>query len=134
MASEIDAITKALQTSWSIETSYGGMATVDNPARGQCVVSSLVLQDYFGGDLQRVRVSGSDVDEKHYFNVLDDGTHIDATGMQYDGMDIAYIAAPINLEGHKSIREKVLDDDTRRRYDVLSKRVKEYLEVNNAKA
>lgn len=115
----------ALECSWSPETSYGGMATQDNPARGQCVVSSLVLQDYMGGDLQKVKVTGDDIDETHYYNVLDDGTTIDVTARQYDGLAITKRQVPIDLRGRfANVREKLLaDDDTQRRYELLKKRV-----------
>lgn len=41
-----------LKKSWSAETSYSpGEWTSINPARGQCVISSLILQDCFGGNI-----------------------------------------------------------------------------------
>ena len=126
-AHSLQEITKALHASWAPETSYGGMATPKNPARGQCVVSSLVVQDFLGGELQRVRVEGDSVDEKHFFNVLDDGTRIDTTQSQYDRMKVQFTPLPIDLKGHATVRAKVLDDDTTRRYTLLRKRVDVYL-------
>lgn len=101
----------------------------DNPPRGQCVVSSLVVQDFFGGDLFRVKAQGDGVDEKHYFNVLDDGTVIDTTRMQYKSKQVSLTPAPVDLKGtYASIRDKVLDDqDTLRRYILLKERVVKYI-------
>ena len=74
-----------LQESWSATTSYESDEnwSPENPARGQCVVSSLVVQDYFGGDIVRYAVTGEGIDETHYFNVLEDGTVLDTTRSQY---------------------------------------------------
>lgn len=119
---QLDELTRALRDAWSAETGYGGIATTENPARGQCVVSSLVVQDFLGGELQRV--TGDNIDEKHYFNVLPDGTIVDTTGMQYGMMRVSFFSAPIDMEGYSSIREKVLDTDTKQRYELLSDRVR----------
>lgn len=127
---DITQITKALQESWCPETSvWGNDLPADNPARGQCVVSSLVIQDFFGGDLFRVKAVGEGIDEKHYYNVLDDGTFIDTTGVQYQSMPVSLTPAPIDLkEKYASIREKLLDDeDTNRRYERLRKLVISHL-------
>ena len=124
---DLQKITQALHASWSQETSYGGAATIENPARGQCVVSSLVIQDYLGGDLRRVRVRGGGIDEKHYFNVLNDGMIIDTTGSQYANMKVVFVPLPINRKDYVSVRDKLFDDDTRRRYELLRQRVDKYL-------
>lgn len=125
---EILNVIRALHDSWGVETSYDKLATPENMARGQCVVSSLIMQDYFGGDLRRMKVSGEGINETHYFNELADKTFIDTTGMQYDGMLVKFEAAPINLgEKYTSVREKLLNDDTRHRYLLLSDRVAKYL-------
>lgn len=123
-------LTRALQASWSSETSYDGN-TYDgtNPPRGQCVVSSLVIQDYFGGDLVRVAVTGEGIDEKHYFNRLDDGTIIDVTRHQYT-QPVTMTDSPVDLaaKGYDSNRQRLLaDDDTRLRYEILRDKVDKYL-------
>lgn len=130
MSVDLALITKALHESWSQKTSvWGDELPVDNRARGQCVVSSLVVQDFFGGDIYRVKAEGDGINEKHYFNVLDDGTMIDTTRQQYDNAIVSLTPAPVDLKGkYASIREKVLDDaDTKRRYELLRKRVDEYI-------
>lgn len=132
---KFEALVAALNESWSSETGYLGDATPkDNPARGQCVVSSLVIQDYFGGGLARVKVDGDGLDEKHYFNVLDDGTVIDATGKQYEGLDINLSTAPIDLEGkYADVRSKLLaDEDTLHRYEMLKSRVESVMSLKRS--
>jgi hypothetical protein len=56
----------------------------DNPARGQCGVTALLVQDLLGGDLvlgevlvDRVKVG------VHYWNRLPDGRDVDLTGDQF---------------------------------------------------
>ncbi|AHB42453.1 YunG [Candidatus Saccharibacteria bacterium RAAC3_TM7_1] len=114
---------KAMQDSWGPETSLAGdKLPSDNPARGQCVVSSLVVQDFLGGDIVRVHVTGDGIDENHYFNKLADGTAIDVTRKQYEDKPITLVDHPPDLEsnGYSSMRERCLaDDDTRRRYMLL---------------
>ena len=131
MKPDISHKTEALRASWSPETStWGEDLPVDNPARGQCAVSSLVVQDFLGGDLFRVRANGDGIDEKHYYNVLDDGTVIDTTREQYQGKVVSLTPAPVDLEGkYVSIREKVLDnEDTRKRYELLRQLVNDNLQ------
>lgn len=115
---------QALQASWASDTCFSADEwSADNPARGQCVVSSLVVQDYLGGDLRRYRVQLPDGEETHYCNVLPDGTVLDTTASQYTA-PITLQVTPVDLKGHTSVREKRLaDDETRRRYELLKQRV-----------
>lgn len=121
-------IVKALEASWEADTAYdAGEWATSNPARGQCVVSSLVVQDYLGGELLRYAVEGNDIRETHYFNQLKDGTIIDTTGKQYRS-PVNLRLKPIAFDGFSSIREKRLSDDsTRIRYNLLKDRVDSYL-------
>ena len=71
----IESLIQALQGSWSAKTCFEASEwSLDNPARGQCVASSLVIQEFLGGGLMRYRVTGRDFKETHYCNVLPDGT------------------------------------------------------------
>ena len=124
--------TKALQESWSATTSYESDENwwLENPARGQCVVSSLVVQDYFGGDIVRYAVTGDGVDETHYFNVLDGGTVLDTTRSQYKDKKVNMIEKPIDLakNNFSSVRERCLaDKETNYRYTLLQEKVKALL-------
>lgn len=79
--------------------------------------------------MRRVKVQGDGVDERHYFNVLDDGTVVDTTAVQYDHMSVTFVPVSVNLGvKYKSAREKLLDDsDTKHRYELLRGRVDRYL-------
>ena len=55
-----------------------------NPARGQCGVTALVLQDLLGGDLILGKVFEGGVQTGyHYWNRLPDGREIDLTAEQF---------------------------------------------------
>lgn len=119
-----------LQESWSATTSYESDEnwSPENPARGQCVVSSLVVQDYFGGDIVRYAVTGEGIDETHYFNVLEDGTVLDTTRSQYKDKQVSMAEKPIDLKknGFSSVRERCLaDKETKYRYGILATRVRD---------
>ena len=119
---DLTTLVKALQQSWKPETStWGPELPLDNPARGQCVVSSLIVQDFFGGDLVRVHAQGEGIDENHYFNRLVDGTIVDTTGQQYlHPVILSPNPVDLTVGGFSTIRERCLEDeDTQRRYRVL---------------
>ena len=124
MILELDRLLGALRKSWSQETAFDANDWLpENPARGQCVVSALVVQDYLGGDLQRFEVQGNGFFETHYVNLLD-GVVIDTTASQYSALSVTLTPTPTDLKGFASIREKRLaDNSTRERYELLGKRV-----------
>jgi hypothetical protein len=79
-----DDVVEAIRACWSEETSSSdGEWTIENPAKGQCDVSSFVAWDYLGGDLvlAKVFVDGEQV-EHHYWNRID-GFDLDLTREQY---------------------------------------------------
>jgi hypothetical protein len=127
----LERLIAALQSSWSADTCFDASEwSTDNPARGQCVVSSLVVQEYFGGELMRYRVRISDHEEMHYCNTLPDGTILDATGQQYK-TPVTLEILPIDLKGFANVREKRLaDEGTRKRYELFSRRVAEKLKTS----
>lgn len=125
---ELKDITEALEASWASDTAFRSEDwSMENPARGQCVISSLIVQDYLGGELARCTAESDALQETHYFNLLPDGTVIDTTKNQY-AHTVSLTPKPISFEGYTSIREKRLSDDsTRRRYELLKSRVESYL-------
>lgn len=124
----LEQVICALRQSWSNETTFCHSEwSRQNPARGQCVVSCLVLQDYFGGELRRYQVIGDGIEERHYRNELEGGVLIDTTASQYD-TSVQMTDLPILLGKFASIREKRLsDDDTRERYELLARKVADTL-------
>ena len=70
MTIDIHTLITALKRSWSAETAYDASDwSPQNPARGQCAVSSLVVQDYLGGELVRFASEFDGRKEKHYAKI-----------------------------------------------------------------
>ncbi len=124
MVVDIDDLSHALQKSWSKQTSSNPNEwSKDNPARGQCVPTALVIQDYLGGDLVRYEVSTKRLKETHYANLTEDKSLIDLTICQYQE-PVKMIIKPVNLANFDSVRNKRLSDkSTKDRYLLLKKLV-----------
>lgn len=80
-------IERAVRASWDADTctpEYRSRWTTDNPARDQCGVTAMVLNDLLGGELLRgeVLVDGAWVDY-HWWNRLGEGLEIDLTREQF---------------------------------------------------
>jgi hypothetical protein len=107
-------LTKAIAKSWSRETSDDPRGwSYSNPARGQCAVTALIVQDFFGGDLLRANINLT----PHYWNRLPNRCELDLTTGQFK--EVAISRAPI-----ESTRQFVLSfSTTRRNYKRLRKRV-----------
>lgn len=126
----LENLITALEASWGADTAFTKSDwSSENPARGQCVVSSLVVQDYFGGDLLKYSVTGKGIEESHYFNQIADGNIVDVTKGQYN-FPVSMKPSTVSYVGFASIREKRLsDDDTRQRYRLLKDRVELHLQT-----
>lgn len=70
-------IVKAIESSWCDETA--GHHWPDNPSKGQCAATALLVQDIYGGRLVRGAVGNI----SHYWNELPDGTVVDLTRQQF---------------------------------------------------
>lgn len=97
---------------WSLETAYNREWDSANPALGQCAVTSLLFQDYFGGEIYEIKVNGI----SHYFNVLDDKIY-DITSSQFKNINISYDRK--ELKERKGILSRY---DTLKRYELLKNR------------
>jgi hypothetical protein len=77
----------------------------ENPARGQCGVTALVLQEHLGGDLLLADVVHADGSRQgvHYWNRLPDGSEVDLTREQFvDGEQVReprVVERPADLSG-----------------------------------
>lgn len=83
----LSTLAVALRRAWGPDTCAPEEVTdwrADNPARGQCITSALVVHDYLGGDLvcAEVHVEGKRVDY-HWWNRLPDGRETDLTREQF---------------------------------------------------
>lgn len=67
----------ALYQSWSIVTS--GQWAPDNPAKGQCNVTAILVYDLFGGDILKTPLP----DGEHFYNRIDGERH-DFTSSQFE--------------------------------------------------
>ena len=124
------ALLGALEQSWTSETSISPSEwSKDNPARGQCVPTALVAQDYLGGELEKLTTEYNSKAESHYRNILPDGVIFDASRQQYPDNQVL-VPTTVDLKGFDSLRAKRLSEpDTLRRYKVLKSSVQQILEL-----
>ena len=76
---------EAIRGSWSLDTSDDGHEwSPENPSRGQCDITSLVVHDLVGGELLGADVyRGGERIEGHMWNRLPSGIEIDLTRDQF---------------------------------------------------
>lgn len=119
-----EQVQQALEKSWTKLTSRNPDEwSPENPARGQCAVSALIVQDILGGELQKVETNFNGKIEGHFRNISSAGNVIDTTRSQYP-KEQEFEPRDINLRGYSTAREKLLaDDDTRKRYETLKARM-----------
>lgn len=98
MSNRNDVI-QAIRDSWSAESSeHFEEWTPDNPAFGQCDVSSLIAWEYLGGELvlSQVFVNG-EMTEHHYWNRVD-GLDLDLTREQFTGNEDIRVKSVLTSE------------------------------------
>lgn len=128
----IEELAQKLYISYSKELCYPKIKNdwnEENKWLGMCAITSLIVNDFFGGNICKMYVNGN----SHYFNLIDDGI-IDLTAKQFENK-IEYI----NYEIVK--RERILTKDTKYRYNLLKNKlqsintfnVKELSEIDNNK-
>jgi hypothetical protein len=88
----LEVLQAAIRASWSLETCDpvdAAQWTSENPSRGQCAVSALVVHDFFGGELLEAEVLFDDGSRQgfHYWNRLDSGD-VDLTSEQFTHHEI----------------------------------------------
>lgn len=105
-----------LNKSWSSDTcvpSCKNEWTKENPSFGQCAITSLIINDIFGGKIMRCMCNGS----SHYYNYLD-GKIVDLTAQQFKKENPDY------ANGEERTREYLLSNsDTKKRYKMLLKSI-----------
>ncbi len=86
---ELSEVEAAVRDAWTADTcdpvDVAGWSP-DNPARGQCGSTALVLHDLLGGVLllAEVRHADGSLQGYHYWNRLADGVDVDLTAEQFD--------------------------------------------------
>jgi hypothetical protein len=102
-----DRVAAALLQSWSGSSS--GQWFVGNPARGQCNVTALLVNEYFGGEILKTQLLEGD----HFYNRIE-GKRVDLTDSQF--------AAPIAYLDLASDRAEALAGTSTAQYDALKTR------------
>lgn len=88
MSFDADEVQRALRKAWSLSTA--SKWTANNPAAGQCNVTSLLIHDLFGGELLKTPLPAGD----HFYNRIG-GRRYDFTASQFD-QPIVYMDLPAN--------------------------------------
>ena len=108
----IEQLKRFLFCKWNRETCSPGLKdswSEENPSLGQCAITALIVNDFFGGKIMRcIASSGS-----HYYYLID-GNIVDLTVQQFLG------EIPEYESGEERTREYLLsNEDTRNRYLLL---------------
>ena len=110
----IKKLERALLNSYSQELCYEKVRnhwTEENKTLGMCAITALVVNDYFKGDIAKIKVEGI----SHYFNIIDNKI-IDLTKNQFK--------STIDYKDYKIInRNDLLTEDTKNRYQSLKEKV-----------
>ncbi|WIG38537.1 YunG family protein [Bacillus toyonensis] len=101
-------IYEALIKSWSIEIS--SKWTIENPAKGQCGVTALVVQDICGGKIKKTKIGGV----WHFYNFID-GQRFDFTEAQFN--------ENLNYLDVESNREEAFADTNEKQYSILKGKI-----------
>jgi ribosomal protein S18 acetylase RimI-like enzyme len=120
----LDVIKIALKNSWSKETCYSGcINNYENLLKetGQCAISSLIINDYFGGKIEYGYIKELNI--THYWNIIDNKV-IDVTKGQFE-KEYKYLRVK-----EKTKKEILASEDTQRRYNILKEKVENYLKFS----
>lgn len=115
----LDRLELALKNSWSIDTSHISVKSTwskDNSALGQCSVTSLVVNHFFGGKIVKAKVIGEIT--PHYWNILPNNQKVDLTLSQFQNANIEFYDSIV-----VDINKLIEDSDLVRRLEILLKRV-----------
>ena len=109
---EIEELKQLLIGSWNLETCSKGLIdkwNKENPSLGQCAITALIVNDFFGGKIMRCMASSG----SHYYNLINNQI-IDLTVEQFLG------EIPEYENGEERTREYLLsNEDTKKRYEKL---------------
>ena len=110
----IESIQKELLECYSKDLCYPKVQddwNENNKCFGMCAITSLIINDYFGGDICKIHVDGI----SHYFNLVENKI-IDLTSSQFNH--------EMDYKNYEIIeREKILSEDTKNRYNILKARL-----------
>lgn len=111
---KIKQLQQALLNSYSKDLCYEKIRnhwTEENRTLGMCAITALIINDYFKGQIAKIKVDGI----SHYFNIIDNKI-IDLTKTQFK--------SEIDYKDYKIVhRNDILTEDTKNRYQRLKKKV-----------
>ena len=117
---KIRELKQLLMQSWNLETCSPGLRDKwdeENPSLGQCAITALIVNDFFGGKIMRCMSSSG----SHYYNIIDDEL-VDLTVEQFLG------EIPQYENGEERTREYLLsNEDTKNRYEKLLYNLKQLI-------
>ncbi|MGK5080140.1 YunG family protein [Janthinobacterium sp. HLX7-2] len=103
---------RSISRVWSGDTSSPTDAwSQSNPAQNHCSITSLVVQDYFGGEILITETSGG----THFYNLID--------GKKWD-LTVRQFAEPVPYDDTPSSRDAALADTSEQKYALLTTRLK----------
>lgn len=104
---------RSLSRVWSGDTSSPSDAwSESNPEQNHCSITSLVVQDHFGGEILSTQTSGG----THFYNLID-GRKWDLTARQF--------AEPVPYDDTPSSRAAALADTSPQKYALLTTRLQQ---------
>lgn len=112
-------IRKALEAAWSRETAK--QWSEENPANGQCNVTTAVVYDLFGGEILRTPYP----EVWHYYNRID-GKRTDLTDSQFTRPG-ARFEAPAQYKDEMSTRDEAMEGTLQSEYETLKKALLSHL-------
>jgi hypothetical protein len=111
---QTENLIEILYNSWSIHTS--SKWTNKNPAKGQCGVTALVINDLYGGVILKTQIP----EGWHFYNQID--------GQRYDLTETQFIEKP-QYQDIKSTREEAYGDTNEDQYMNLKSNVYRLLNI-----
>lgn len=114
----INELKKILYSCYSKELCYPKVKndwTEKNKSLGMCAITTLIVNDYFGGEICKIHVDGI----SHYFNLINNKI-IDLTFSQFK--------CEVDYKNYKIVdRKTILNEDTKKRYILLKGKVQNEL-------
>jgi hypothetical protein len=102
---------RAIARVWSADTSSPtGVWSPANPAQNHCSITSLVVQDFFGGEILSTKTSGG----THFYNLID--------GAKWD-LTVSQFSEPEPYDDTRSSREAALADTSDEKYALIKARL-----------
>ena len=116
---KINRLETMLKSCYSKDTCYPKYKekwNINNPTCGQCAITALILNDYFGGKLGKVYIGNI----SHYFNIIN-GKPVDFTSSQFKH--------EVDYSNYQLVNRNIMlqNKNTRSRYYTLKRQLEKLL-------